>query len=220
MNVIPSYTGGPKGIGQPPDLPSYLFAQRIVYLGMALVPSVTELIIAELLWLNFEDRSKPITMYINSTGIMKDGKKLAYDTEAMAIYDTMRYIRNPITTIAVGNAWGEAGMLLAAGTKGRRASLPSASIMIHQPQGAVRGQATDLDIYRRETRQVRGQVLNILSAHTGKTLEQLDADTNRPLYLDPEAAVEYGIIDKVRARPCAKTIPPPIRAQSRKWLRV
>ena len=200
--IIPSYTGGKKGQGNPPDLASYLFAERIVYLGLPLVPSVTELIVAELLWLNYEDRTKPITMYINSTGIMKDGQKLAYDSEAMAIYDTMSYIRNPITTVAVGNAWGEAGMLLAAGTRGKRAALPSASIMIHQPQGAVRGQATDLDIYRRETRKMRGQMLEILARHTGKTVEELDKDTNRPLYFSPEDAVEYGVIDKVRLCLC------------------
>ena len=196
-NVIPSYGSGSRA-STPPDLPSYLFANRIVYLGMALVPSVTELILAELLWLNMEDPKKPVTMYINSTGITKEGRKLAYDTEAMAIYDTMQYVRTPISTVAVGNAWGEAGMLLAAGTKGRRAALPSASIMIRQPQGGARGQATDIDIYRREARRTRGQVLDILSKHTGKAVDVLDKDTNRPLYMSPQDAVNYGIIDKVR----------------------
>jgi ATP-dependent Clp protease protease subunit len=107
---------------------------------MTLIPSVTELILAELLYLQYEDKSKPIYLYINSTGTSKEGQKYGYDTEAFAIYDTMKYVNPPVHTVAVGTAWGEAAMLLASGEKGHRAALPSASIMIKQPINAFRGQ--------------------------------------------------------------------------------
>jgi len=137
--VIPSLQGD-ASTQAPPDLPSFIFKERIVYLGMTLVPSVTELILAELLYLQYEDKSKPIYLYINSTGTSKEGQKYGYDTEAFAIYDTMKYVNPPVHTVAVGTAWGEAAMLLASGEKGNRAALPSASIMIKQPIDAFRGQ--------------------------------------------------------------------------------
>jgi hypothetical protein len=114
--VIPSLQGDASSQA-PPDLPSYIFKERIVYLGMTLVPSVTELILAELLYLQYEDNSKPIQLYINSTGTSKEGQKYGYDTEAFAIYDTIQYVKPPVHTIVVGTAWGEAAMLLAAGAK-------------------------------------------------------------------------------------------------------
>uniref|UniRef100_A0A0A9D5D9 ATP-dependent Clp protease proteolytic subunit n=1 Tax=Arundo donax TaxID=35708 RepID=A0A0A9D5D9_ARUDO len=116
----------------PPDLASFLYKNRIVYLGMCLVPSVTELMLAEFLYLQYEDAEKPIYLYINSTGTTKNGEKLGYETEALAIYDAMRYVKVPIFTLCVGNAWGEAALLLAAGAKGNRAALPSSTIMIKQ----------------------------------------------------------------------------------------
>lgn len=137
--VIPSLQGD-ASTQSPPDLPSFIFKERIVYLGMTLVPSVTELILAELLYLQYEDKKKPIQLYINSTGSSKDGQKYGYDTEAFAIYDTIQYVSPPVHTIAVGTAWGEAAMLLAAGSRGNRAALPSASIMLKQPLSAFRGQ--------------------------------------------------------------------------------
>jgi ATP-dependent Clp protease protease subunit len=181
----------------PPDLPSYLFKNRIVFLGMSLVPSVTELIMAELLYLQYEDPEKPIYMYINSTGTTKDGEKLGYETEAFAIYDTMRYVKPPIFTLCVGNAWGEAALLLAAGSKGNRATLPSATIMIKQPIAQFRGQATDLDIARKEVRNVKAELVGLYARHTGHSPEKIEEDIRRPKYFSPEEAVEYGIIDKV-----------------------
>mmetsp|Transcript_7139 Transcript_7139/g.15985 ORF Transcript_7139/g.15985 Transcript_7139/m.15985 type:complete len:173 (-) Transcript_7139:315-833(-) len=115
-SVIPSLQGDASS-QSPPDLPSYIFKERIVYLGMTLVPSVTELILAELLYLQYEDSNKPVQLYINSTGTSKDGQKYGYDTEAFAIYDTIQYIKPPVHTVAVGTAWGEAAMLLASGAK-------------------------------------------------------------------------------------------------------
>lgn len=195
-NVIPSLQGD-ASTQTPPDLPSFIFKERIVYLGMTLVPSVTELILAELLYLQYEDNLKPIYLYINSTGSSKDGQKYGYDTEAFAIYDTIKYVTPPVHTVAVGTAWGEAAMLLASGEKGHRAALPSASIMIKQPINAFRGQASELEIQRKEIRNTKRQTLEILGRGTGKNVKELEDDMNRPKYFNPWEAVEYGLIDQV-----------------------
>ncbi|MQL68575.1 hypothetical protein Taro_000825, partial [Colocasia esculenta] len=142
----------------PPDLASYLYKNRIVYLGMSLVPSVTELILAEFLYLQYEDEEKPIYLYINSTGTTKGGEKLGYETEAFAIYDVMRYVKPPIFTLCVGNAWGEAALLLAAGARGNRAALPSSTIMIKQPIARFQGQATDIELARKEVTSVKTEL--------------------------------------------------------------
>jgi ATP-dependent Clp protease, protease subunit len=137
-------------IGPPPDLPSLLLANRIIYIGMPLVPSVTELIIAQLLYLNYQNE-QIITMYINSPGTNSpDGRAFSFDTEAFAIADTMQFIRPPIRTIAVGQAFGTAAMLLSLGQKGNRFALPNASIMLNQPRSRARGQASDVAIKARE----------------------------------------------------------------------
>lgn len=137
-------------IGPPPDLPSLLLANRIIYIGMPLVPSVTELVIAQLLYLNYQNE-QIITMYINSPGTNSpDGRAFSFDTEAFAIADTMQFIRPPIRTIAVGQAFGTAAMLLSLGQKGNRFALPNASIMLNQPRSRARGQASDVAIKARE----------------------------------------------------------------------
>mmetsp|Transcript_63794 Transcript_63794/g.154243 ORF Transcript_63794/g.154243 Transcript_63794/m.154243 type:complete len:253 (+) Transcript_63794:96-854(+) len=195
-SVIPSLQGD-ASTQAPPDLPSFIFKERIVYLGMTLVPSVTELILAELLYLQYEDNAKPIYLYINSTGTSKEGQKYGYDTEAFAIYDTMKYVNPPVHTVAVGTAWGEAAMLLSSGEKGHRAALPSASIMIKQPINAFRGQASELEIQRKEIRTTKQQTLDILSKGIGRPVEALEKDINRPKYFDPWEAVDYGLIDQV-----------------------
>ncbi|CAL1401723.1 unnamed protein product [Linum trigynum] len=194
--VIP-YTRGSAWEQPPPDLASYLFKNRIVYLGMSLVPSVTELILAEFLYLQYEDEEKPIYLYINSTGTTKGGEKLSYETEAFAIYDVMGYVKPPIFTLCVGNAWGEAALLLAAGAKGNRSALPSSTIMIKQPIGRFQGQATDVELARKEMNNVKAELVNLFAKHIGKTSEQIEADISRPKYFSPAEAVEYGIIDKV-----------------------
>ncbi|TVU05195.1 hypothetical protein EJB05_48349 [Eragrostis curvula] len=181
----------------PPDLASFLYKNRIVYLGMCLVPSVTELMLAEFLYLQYEDAEKPIYMYINSTGTTKNGEKLGYKTEALAVYDAMRYVKVPIFTLCVGNAWGEAALLLAAGAKGNRAALPSWTIMIKQPIGRFQGQATDVDIARKEIRNVKIEMVKLLSRHIGKPIDEIARDIRRPKYFSPSEAVDYGIIDKV-----------------------
>ncbi|XP_043720622.1 ATP-dependent Clp protease proteolytic subunit-related protein 4, chloroplastic isoform X2 [Telopea speciosissima] len=181
----------------PPDLASYLYKNRIVYLGMSLVPSVTELILAEFLYLQYEDAEKPIYLYINSTGTTKGGEKLGYETEAFAIYDVMRYVKPPIFTLCVGNAWGEAALLLASGAKGNRSALPSSTIMIKQPIARFQGQATDVDLARKEVKNVKKELVDLYSRHIGKSPEQIEEDIRRPKYFSPSEAVEYGIIDKV-----------------------
>ncbi|EXC02086.1 ATP-dependent Clp protease proteolytic subunit-related protein 4 [Morus notabilis] len=194
--VIP-FSRGSAWEQPPPDLASYLYKNRIVYLGMSLVPSVTELILAEFLYLQYEDAEKPIYLYINSTGTTKGGEKLGYETEAFAIYDVMGYVKPPIFTLCVGNAWGEAALLLAAGAKGNRSALPSSTIMMKQPIARFQGQATDIDLARKEVKNVKAELVNLLAKHIGKSPEQIEADIRRPKYFSPSEAVEYGIIDKV-----------------------
>ncbi|KAH0644093.1 hypothetical protein KY289_035067 [Solanum tuberosum] len=193
--VIP-FSGDPSQ-EHPPDLASYLFKNRIVYLGMSLVPSVTELILAEFLYLQYEDEDKPIYLYINSTGTTKGGEKLGYETEAFAVYDVMSYVKPPIFTLCVGNAWGEAALLLAAGAKGNRAALPSSTIMIKQPIAQFQGQATDVELMRKEVNNVKAELVKLYSKNTGKSPEEIEEDIRRPKYFSPSEAVEYGIIDKV-----------------------
>ncbi|KAL5551333.1 hypothetical protein UlMin_001509 [Ulmus minor] len=194
--VIP-FSRGSAWEQPPPDLASYLYKNRIVYLGMSLVPSVTELILAEFLYLQYEDAEKPIYLYINSTGTTKGGEKLGYETEAFAVYDVMGYVKPPIFTLCVGNAWGEAALLLAAGAKGNRSALPSSTIMIKQPIARFQGQATDIEIARKEVNNVKTELVNLLAKHVEKLPEQIEADIRRPKYFSPSEAVEYGIIDKV-----------------------
>lgn len=196
LQVIPQLSGDATS-QTPPDLPSYLFKERIVYLGMTLVPSVTELILAQLLYLQYEDATKPIYLYINSTGTSKDGDKYAYDTEAFSIYDTMCYVKPPIHTVAIGTAYGEAAFLLSSGRKGYRAALPSSSLMLKQPLDRFQGQATDIEIRRREVRAMKQQMIDILAQNTGRDVATLEKDINRPRYLRPHDAKEFGLIDQV-----------------------
>ena len=182
----------------PPDLPSLLLNERIVYLGMPLVSAVTELIIAELLFLQYQDPDKPIRIYINSTGTSRyDGEPVGFETEAFAICDTMNYIKPPIHTICIGSAMGMSAMLLSSGTKGCRASLPNASIVLHQPRSYARGQATDIQIRAKEVLANKTTMLDILSRNTGQPPEKIAKDMDRMLYMTPYQAQEYGLIDRV-----------------------
>jgi len=192
----------------PPDMPSLLLKERIIYLGLPLFSSddvkrrvgidVTELIIAQLLYLQFEDPEKPIRFYINSTGTSwYDGDAIGYETEAFAICDTIQYIKPPVHTICLGQAMGTAAMILSSGTKGFRASLPHATIVLNQPRTGAQGQATDIQIRAKEVIANKTATLEILSRNTGQSMEKLARDTDRTLYLTPQQAVEYGLIDRV-----------------------
>jgi len=192
----------------PPDLPSLLLKERIVYLGLPLFSDdeakrqlgmdVTELIIAQLLFLEFDNPEKPIYFYINSTGTSwHTGDAIGFETEAFAICDTISYIKPPIHTICIGQAMGTAAVILSAGSKGQRAALPHSSIVLHQPRSGASGQATDIQIRAKEVIHNKQAMLKILSKNTGKTVEQLSKDSDRMSYLNPYEAVEYGLIDRV-----------------------
>ncbi len=192
----------------PPDLESLLLKERIVYLGMPLFSSddvkrqvgidVTELILAQLLYLEFDNPDKPIFFYVNSTGTAwYDGSSIGFETEAFAICDTLRYIKPPVHTICIGQAMGTAAMILSSGTKGYRASLPHATIVLNQPRTGAQGQATDIQIRAREVLDNKRTTLEILSHNTGQSPEAIAKDTERMLYLTPQQAKEYGLIDRV-----------------------
>ncbi|NEP00992.1 MAG: ATP-dependent Clp protease proteolytic subunit [Symploca sp. SIO2E9] len=196
--VQSTYYGNTTYRTPPPDLPSLLLNERIVYLGMPLVSAVTELVIAELLYLQYADPDKPIRIYINSTGTSSyGGEPVGFETEAFAICDTMSYIKPPIQTICLGTAMGMSAMLLSAGTKGSRASLPNASIVLHQPKSYARGQATDIQIRAQEVLANRQTMIDILSRNTGQTPERITKDMDRLFYMTPYEAKEYGLIDRV-----------------------
>jgi ATP-dependent Clp protease, protease subunit len=206
----------------PPDLPSLILKERIIYLGLPLVSSddykrqlgvdVTKLIIAQLLYLQFDNPEKPINFYINSTGTTwYGGEAIGQETEAFAICDTMAYIKPPVHTICIGQAMGTAAMILSCGTKGCRASLPNATIVLNQAKtGTGRGQATDIQIRAKEVLDNKAAMLGILSRNTGHTSEKLAKDMERTFYLTPAEAKEYGLIDRVLTS--AKDLPVPLAA--------
>ncbi|MGE5657540.1 MAG: ATP-dependent Clp protease proteolytic subunit [Actinomycetota bacterium] len=205
----------------PPDLESLLLKERIVYLGMPLFSSdevkrsvgldVTELIIAQLLYLQFDDSEKPIFFYINSTGTSwYGGEAIGFETEAFAICDTLNYIKPPVHTICIGQAMGTAAMILSAGTKGFRASLPHATIVLNQAKSGARGQATDIQIRAKEVLANKRTMLEIFSKNTGQSIEKIAKDTDRMFYMTPEQAKEYGLIDRVLEN--SKELPKPLPA--------
>ncbi|MFN3361044.1 MAG: ATP-dependent Clp protease proteolytic subunit [Pseudanabaenaceae cyanobacterium] len=205
----------------PPDLPSLLLKERIIYFGLPLVSpdeykdqlgvDVTELIVAQLLYLQYEDKEKPIYLYINSTGTSwYTGDAIGYETEAFAICDTMQYIKPPVHTICIGQAMGTAAMILSAGAKGCRASLPNATIILHQAKRQARGQATDIQIQAQEVLANKQAMIEILAKNTGQPPEKIAKDMDRMFYMTPQEAKEYGIIDKVLESP--KDLPKAIPA--------
>jgi ATP-dependent Clp protease, protease subunit len=179
------------------DIFSLLLKNRIVFLGTPINDQIANLTVAQLLFLNQEDRDAPISMYINSPG----GQVYA----GLAIYDTMQMITNPISTVAVGVTASFGTVLLTAGTKGQRYALPHATIHIHQPLGGVQGQATDIEIEAREILRLKTRLNQILSFHTGQTVDTIEKDTDRNFYMDAKGAVDYGIVDKVLESPTEKT---------------
>lgn len=175
------------------DIYSLLLKERIIFLGTPIDDQVANVIVAQMLFLNHEDPEKEIQMYINSPGgIIYAG---------FAIYDTMKMISNPISTVAVGVTASFGTVLLAAGTKGRRYALPHATIHMHQPLGGAQGQATDIEIAARQILRQKALLNNILAASTNQPLEVIERDTDRDFYLDAKAAVEYGLVDQVLEMP-------------------
>jgi len=173
------------------DIYSRLLRDRIVLLGTPINDDISNLVVAQLLFLESEDPEKDIFLYINSPG--------GSVTSGLAIYDTMQYIRPEVSTLCVGQAASMAAWLLAAGAPKKRFALPHARIMIHQPLGGVQGQATDIDIQAREILRLREQMNNILVKHTGQSLKKVEKDTDRDLFMTGKQAVEYGVVDEVIA---------------------
>lgn len=171
------------------DIYSRLLKDRIVILGYPITDDIANLITAQLLFLESEDPEKEISFYINSPG--------GSVTAGLAIYDTMQFIRPAVSTLCLGQAASMAAILLLAGAKGRRYALPHSRIMIHQPLGGAQGQASDIEIQAREILRVREMLNTIIMRHTGQNLRKIEKDTERDLFLPPEQAVEYGLIDEV-----------------------
>ena len=171
------------------DIYSRLLKDRIVFLGSPVDDVIANLIIAQLLFLEAEDSEKDIFLYINSPG--------GSVTSGLAIYDTMQFIKPQVVTTCVGLAASMGAVLLAAGAKGKRAALPNARVMIHQPWGGAQGQASDIAIQAKEILKTRESLNNILAKHTGQSLERIEKDSDRNFWMSPPEAKEYGLIDEV-----------------------
>ncbi|PLY06265.1 MAG: ATP-dependent Clp endopeptidase, proteolytic subunit ClpP [Desulfuromonas sp.] len=174
------------------DIYSRLLKDRIIFLGGAIDDHVANLVIAQMLFLESEDPEKDIYLYINSPG--------GVVTAGMAIYDTMQYVKAPVSTICVGQAASMGAVLLASGAKGKRFALPNARIMIHQPLGGFQGQASDISIHAQEILRMRETLNQLLADHTGRNLETIVKDTDRDFFMDSDAAAQYGIIDDIVKR--------------------
>jgi ATP-dependent Clp protease protease subunit len=173
------------------DIYSRLLKDRIIFLGTAMNDEIANLIIAQLLFLESEEPEKDINFYINSPGGLV--------TAGLAVYDTMQYIKPDITTVCIGQAASMGAVLLAAGAKGKRYSLPNSRILIHQPMGGFQGQASDIEIQAREILRMKDRLNQILVAHTGKEFESIQKDTDRDFFMSGAEAKKYGIIDHVIA---------------------
>ena len=171
------------------DIYSRLLKDRIIFLGSAINDEIANLLIAQLLFLESEDPDKDINFYVNSPG--------GVVTAGMAVYDTMQYIKPDIATVCIGQAASMGAVLLTAGTKGKRYSLPNSRILIHQPMGGFQGQASDIEIQAKEILRMKDTLNEILVIHTGKDLDQIQLDTDRDFFMTGKEAKEYGLIDHV-----------------------
>ncbi|OGP66330.1 MAG: ATP-dependent Clp endopeptidase, proteolytic subunit ClpP [Deltaproteobacteria bacterium RBG_16_44_11] len=171
------------------DIYSRLLKDRIIFLGTAIDDNVANLVVAQMLYLESEDPDKEIFFYLNSPG--------GHVSSGMAIYDTMQYIKSPVSTVCMGQAASMAALLLGAGQKGKRFALPHARILIHQPLGGFQGQATDIDIQAKEILRLKDELNRILAQLTGKPLSKVINDTERDYFMNSEQAKEYGLIDEI-----------------------
>jgi ATP-dependent Clp protease protease subunit len=183
--VIEQTSRGERGS----DIYSRLLKERIIIVGSEIDQNVANLVVAQLIFLESEDSEKDIFIYINSPG--------GSVTDGMAIYDTMQYIKAPVNTICLGQAASMGAFLLAGGRPGKRMALPNARIMIHQPLGGARGQATDIHIQAQEILRIKKMLNNLLSIHTKQPLEVIERDTERDFFMSAVQAKDYGIIDKI-----------------------
>jgi ATP-dependent Clp protease protease subunit len=199
MNLVPMVVEQTSRGERAYDIYSRLLKDRIVFIGSPIDDDVANLVIAQLLFLEAEDPDKDINVYINSPG--------GIVTAGMAIYDTMQFIKPPVATVCLGQAASMAAVLLAGGAPGKRTALPNARILIHQPMGGTRGQATDIKIQAEEILRMREHLNEILAKHTGQPMERIVADTERDYYMSADQAKTYGIIDMVVAKRAAPLKP-------------
>jgi len=171
------------------DIFSRLLKERIIFIGSPIEDTVASLTIAQMLFLEAEDPDKDIFLYLNSPG--------GYISSGLAIYDTMQYIKPDVATICMGQAASMGAVLLAAGAKGKRSSLPHSRVMIHQPLGGAQGQASDIEIQANEILTLRTKLNKILSEHTGQTINKIEKDSERNFFMSPEESKKYGIIDEI-----------------------
>ncbi|MBN1353279.1 MAG: ATP-dependent Clp endopeptidase proteolytic subunit ClpP [Candidatus Omnitrophica bacterium] len=171
------------------DIYSRLLKDRIIFIGTPIDDNISNIVIAQLLFLQMEDTDKDINLYINTPG--------GHVTSGLAIYDTMQFVKPDVNTYCVGQATSMGALLLSAGTKGKRYALPHARIMIHQPWGGVQGAAADISIQAKEILRLKDKIEQILANHTGQSLDKIKKDTDRDYFMSPEEAKEYGIIDEV-----------------------
>lgn len=179
------------------DIYSRLLKDRIIFIGTGIDDMVSNVIIAQLLFLQMEDPDKDISVYINSPG--------GSVTSGLAIYDTMQFVKPDVATYCVGQAASMAALLLAAGTKGKRFALPHARILIHQPWGGTQGQASDISIQAREILRLRDKLNGILAEHSGQSVEKVEKDTDRDYFMSAEECKEYGIVDEVISKATGKS---------------
>jgi len=171
------------------DIYSRLLKERIIFLGYEINDVVANTVVAQMLFLEYEDPDKDILVYINSPGGLV--------TAGLAIFDVIKYVKPDVQTICVGSAFSMGALLLAAGTKGKRFILPHGKVMLHQPSGGATGQSTDIQIHAKEIVKTKRELSSILAQSTGKTEEQINKDTDRDLYMNAEEAVAYGIVDEI-----------------------
>ncbi len=180
------------------DIYSLLLKERIIFLGSPIDDHISNLIVAQLLYLDHEDPEKEISLYIHCPGgVIYSG---------LAIYDTMQLVNSPISTICVGSTASMGTVLLSAGTKGRRYALPHSTVHIHQPIGGMQGQATDMQIQAKEVLRLRELLNRILAKHTGQDIERIAQDTDRDFFMDPVGAQEYGLIDEILGEPMSPPV--------------
>jgi ATP-dependent Clp protease protease subunit len=192
MNLIPMVVEQTGRGERSYDIYSRLLKDRIIFLGGGIDDHLANLVIAQMLFLESEDSEKDIHLYINSPG--------GIVTAGLAIYDTMQYLKAPVSTICVGQAASMGALLLSSGTSGKRYALPHSRIMIHQPLGGFQGQATDISIHAQEILRLKETLNSIMAEHTGQPISQLSSDTERDFFMGSEAAKEYGIIDDIVSR--------------------
>ena len=189
LNLIPMVVEQSSRGERAYDIYSRLLKDRIVFIGNPIDDDIANLVIAQLLFLEAEDPDKDVNLYINSPG--------GYVTAGMAIYDTMQFVKPQVATVCIGQASSMAAVLLAGGAAGKRTALPNARVLIHQPMGGAKGQATEIEIHAREILRMREELNKIIAKHTGQPLSRIAADTERDFFMSAEQAKTYGIIDMV-----------------------